>query len=50
MRLLISDFVEQVILSLEDVSDEQKQKLIAVLVGQASLEDIKQSMREVSRG
>jgi ribosomal 50S subunit-associated protein YjgA (DUF615 family) len=49
-RILIEDFVSEAIQQIADISDEQKQQLITKLLRFASLEDIKNCIKEVSRG
>lgn len=49
-RLRIDEFVELVIRDVEGLEDEQRQRLVSTLLSQASIEDVKQAIREVSNG
>lgn len=49
-RLRINNFVEEVIRNVEDLRDEQRERLSSILLSQASMEDVKQAIREVANG
>lgn len=50
-RLRIRDFVEVVIQNVEGgLRDEQRERLVSILLSQASIEDVKQAIREVANG
>ena len=49
-RLRIADFVKEVIGNVEDLSAEQREQLVSILLSQASIEDVKQAIREVANG
>ena len=49
-RLRIGDFVELVIRNVENLEDEQRKRLVSILLSQASIEDVKQAIREVANG
>lgn len=49
-RLRINSFVEEVIRNVENLGDEQRERLVSILLSQASIEDVKQAIREVANG
>lgn len=49
-RLRIADFVEEVIGDVEGLTAEQSEQLVSILLSQASIEEVKQAVREVTNG
>ena len=49
-RLRIADFVKEVVGNVEGLSAEKREQLVSILLSQASIEDVKQAIREVTHG